>query len=119
MSVALPRGLLPCPRPEATDPVPTSRPAASRCPMTVTTAPRRPVPVRPAATRAGDSQRVLHRLVRRELRQLAELSTWAAAGDPARAGALTRHADLLGRVLLGHHAVERELLWPALLRAVP
>jgi hypothetical protein len=87
--------------------------------MTVTTAPRRPVPVRPAATRAGDSQRVLHRLVRRELRQLAELSTWAAAGDPARAGALTCHADLLGRVLLGHHAVERELLWPALLRAVP
>ncbi|WP_345771489.1 hemerythrin domain-containing protein [Geodermatophilus normandii] len=70
-------------------------------------------------TRAGDSQRVLHRLVRRELRLLAELSAWAPAGDAARSAALTRHADLLGRVLLGHHAMERNLLWPALLRALP
>ncbi|WP_369258960.1 hemerythrin domain-containing protein [Geodermatophilus amargosae] len=87
--------------------------------MTVAPAPLRPPPVRPVATRAGDSQRVLHRLVRRELRLLAELSTWAPAGDAARAAALTRHADLLGRVLLGHHAMERDLLWPALLRALP
>jgi hypothetical protein len=87
--------------------------------MTVATAPPRPARVRPAATRAGDSERVLHRLVRRELRLLAELSTWAPAGDPARVAALTRHADLLGRVLLGHHAMERDLLWPALLRALP
>ncbi|MGY1730238.1 hemerythrin domain-containing protein [Geodermatophilus sp. SYSU D01045] len=72
-----------------------------------------------AATRAGDSQRVLHRLVRRELRTLAELATWAPPGDAARTAALTRHADLVSRVLLGHHAMERELLWPALERALP
>ncbi|MGY1745599.1 hemerythrin domain-containing protein [Blastococcus sp. SYSU D00695] len=62
---------------------------------------------------------MLHRLVRRELRLLAELSTWAPADDPARARALTAHADLLGRVLLQHHATERDLIWPALLRALP
>jgi hypothetical protein len=87
--------------------------------VTVAPALPRPASVRPATTRAGDSQRVLHRLVRRELRLLAELSAWAPAGDTARSAALTRHADLLGRVLLGHHAMERDLLWPALLRALP
>ena len=64
-------------------------------------------------------QRVLHQLVRRELRMLAELATWADPADTAHTAALTRHADLLGRVLLGHHAMERDLLWPALLRAMP
>jgi hypothetical protein len=87
--------------------------------VTVAPAPPRPPSVRPATTRAGDSQRVLHRLVRRELRLLAELSAWAPAGDCARTTVLTRHADLLGRVLLGHHAMERDQLWPALLRALP
>src|SRR3954454_1430123 len=46
-----------------------------------------PVPSRPAAApgaRAVACQRVLHTLVRRELRMLAELSTWAPAGEAAR-----------------------------------
>ena len=38
---------------------------------------------------------------------------------PSASPTLTRHADLIGRVLLHHHAVERESVWPALLRAVP
>lgn len=62
---------------------------------------------------------LLHRLVRRELRLLADLSAWASADDAERTGVLTRHADLLGRLLLHHHAVERGLLWPALLRTAP
>ncbi len=70
-------------------------------------------------SRAVASELVLHRLVRRELRLLAELSAWAPAGDADRVRDLTRHADLLGRLLLHHHAVERELLWPALVRAAP
>jgi hypothetical protein len=70
-------------------------------------------------SRAVAAELVLHRLVRRELRLLAELSARAPAGDADRTRDLTRHADLLGRLLLHHHAVERELLWPALLRAAP
>jgi hypothetical protein len=71
------------------------------------------------ATRAVAYQRVLHQLVRRELRLLADLATWAPADDAHRTAALTRHADLIGRVLLQHHATERDLLWPALRRSVP
>jgi hypothetical protein len=77
----------------------------------------RPAPAR--GIRAAAYQRVLHQLVRRELRTLAELATWAGPGDPERVTALTRHADLIGRVLLQHHTTERELLWPALLQALP
>ena len=74
----------------------------------------------PAPTsRAVAYQRVLHQLVRRELRLLAELSTWAPTGDCARTQALTGHAELIGRVLLHHHRVERDLLWPALQRVRP
>jgi hypothetical protein len=76
-------------------------------------------PAAPAPSRAVACQRVLHTMVRRELRLLAELSTWAPAGEPARTAALTRHAELIGRVLLHHHRVERDLLWPALQRALP
>jgi hypothetical protein len=72
-----------------------------------------------SACRAVAYQRVLHQLVRRELRLLGELATWAPAGEAERTAALTRHADLIGRVLLHHHTVEREAVWPALLRAVP
>ncbi|MCF6510130.1 hemerythrin domain-containing protein, partial [Blastococcus sp. MG754426] len=84
-----------------------------------------PVPLRrsvtsPAPGNAATAyERVLHRAVHRELRLLAELSSWASAGDAARTAELTRHADLVSRVLLGHHAVERERLWPALLRSLP
>jgi hypothetical protein len=77
---------------------------------------------RPAAgpgVRAAAYERVLHQLVRRELRMLAELAAWADPSDAEHTAALTRHADLLGRVLLHHHTVERELLWPALIRALP
>src|SRR4051794_18368312 len=97
-------------------------------PMTAATAvlsrPSRPgVEVRSPASaptsRAVAHQRVLHQLVRRELRLLAELSTWAPAAEPARTRALTGHAELIGRVLLHHHRVERDLLWPALQRALP
>ncbi|MGY1773021.1 hemerythrin domain-containing protein [Blastococcus sp. SYSU D00813] len=79
-----------------------------------------PAPAVPATpSRAAAYQLVLHRLVRRELRVLTRLSTWAAPGDADRTAALTAHADLVGRVLLQHHATERELIWPALLRALP
>jgi hypothetical protein len=62
---------------------------------------------------------VLHRTVRREFRLLAELTTWATPDDAARTAELTRHADLIARVLLQHHDTERSLLWPALFRSVP
>ena len=41
------------------------------------------------------------------------------ADDAVRTGEITRHADLIARVLLQHHATERELLWPALFRSLP
>jgi hypothetical protein len=69
--------------------------------------------------RAVAYQRVLHQVVRREWRLLGELAGWAPAGEAERTTTLTRHADLIGRVLLHHHAVERDAVWPALLRAVP
>jgi len=77
-------------------------------------------PARVAApSRPVACQRVLHQLVRRELRLLAELSTWAPPADAGRRAALTRHAGLVGRVLLHHHRVERDRVWPALQRALP
>ena len=85
--------------------------------------PRRPVDAvidgPPACSRAAAYQRVLHQLVRRELRILADLAGWAPDGECARTGTLSCHAGLVARVLLHHHAVEREAVWPALLRAVP
>jgi hypothetical protein len=87
-----------------------------------------PVPVTPAqaagscapsSCRAVAYQRVLHQVVRREWRLLGELASWAAADEAERIATLTRHAELMGRVLLHHHAVERDAVWPALLRAVP
>ncbi len=75
----------------------------------------RPDPVGPAV----GYERVLHQLVRRELRLLADLATWAPADEARRTAALTHHADLISRVLLHHHAAERDALWPALLRTVP
>lgn len=83
-----------------------------------------PVPTLPVAPvvalgRAAASERVLHQLVRRELRLLAELVPWAEAGDASRSRELTRHGELGSRVLLHHHAVERDRLWPALQRALP
>jgi hypothetical protein len=68
---------------------------------------------------AAGYERVLHQLVRRELWMLADLATWAPADEPRRTAALTRHADLIGRLLLHHHAAEREAVWPALLGALP
>jgi hypothetical protein len=70
-------------------------------------------------TRAVASELVLHRLVRRELRLLAEQVPWATPDDAPRTHALTQHAELVSRILLHHHAVEREQLWPALQRALP
>ena len=64
-------------------------------------------------------QRVLHQAVRREFRMLAELTGWAVADDAQRTAELTQHADLVARVLLQHHAIEREYLWPTLFRNVP
>jgi hypothetical protein len=71
------------------------------------------------STPAVGYQRVLHRTVRREFRLLADLASWAPADDAARTAELTRHADLVARVLMQHHATERELLWPALFRSLP
>ncbi|HYH24495.1 MAG TPA: hemerythrin domain-containing protein [Blastococcus sp.] len=73
----------------------------------------------PAGTgRAAAYQRVLHQLVRRELRTLADVAAWAPDGDRARTATVIRHSELISRVLLHHHGVERESVWPALLRAV-
>jgi len=84
---------------------------------------RLPAAAHPATAAAGGRaaayERVLHQLVRRELRLLAELTPWAPADDAPRTRALTRHAELIGRVLLHHHAVERDRLWPALQHALP
>lgn len=70
-------------------------------------------------SRAVAYQRVIHRLVRRELRLLADLSTWAPDDEAERTATLSRHAELLATVLLHHHAVERDAVWPALLATVP
>ena len=98
---------------------------AVRSPAAVVPAPRRPaeqLPAGPAVAHPGRAvvyQRVLHQLARRELRTLADLVTWAPDGQCARTGLLTCHGGLLARVLLHHHAVERDAVWPALLRSAP
>ncbi len=61
-------------------------------------------------------QRVLHQLVRRELRLLADLAAWAPTDDAERIAELAGHADLIGRIVLHHHTTEREAVWPALRR---
>src|SRR4051812_38288574 len=85
--------------------------------------PARPAPPAggcgPSTCRAVAYQRVLHQVVRREWRLLGELAGWAPAREPERTATLTRHAHLIGRVLLHHHIGERDAVWPALLRAVP
>src|SRR5215218_6955646 len=81
--------------------------------------PRRPVDEPVRLTSAVAYQRVLHQVFRREFCLLGDLTGWAAADDAARAAEITRHADLISRVLLQHHATERELLWPALFRGLP
>jgi poly-gamma-glutamate capsule biosynthesis protein CapA/YwtB (metallophosphatase superfamily) len=95
-----PTGLIPSPRAASDDAAAAPRPVA-------------------AGSGAVAYQRVLHQLVRRELRLLADLAAWAPAEAEDRTSALARHSELIGRVLLHHHAVERTSVWPALLRAVP
>ncbi len=70
-----------------------------------------------SSTRAVAYQRVLHQVMRREWPMLAELATWADPADRGRTRELTAHAELLSRVLLHHHAVERDRIWPVLRRA--
>jgi hypothetical protein len=72
-----------------------------------------------ATCRAVAYQRVVHRLVRRELRLLADLAAWAPDDEAERTATLARHTELVGKVLLHHHRVERDEVWPALLRALP
>ena len=101
----------------ATSPIPVPRTPVSGAARTAEQ--EQPGRRAPSGGRAVAYQRVLHQMVRREWRMLAELATWAPAGDAERTAALARHADLLARVLLHHHAVERDAIWPALLRATP
>src|SRR3954471_3564615 len=82
-------------------------------------APEREDRAAPSGCRAVAYQRVLHQVMRREWRLLGELAGWAPPGEAERTATLTRHAALLGRVLLHHHAVERDAVWPALLGALP
>jgi hypothetical protein len=98
-------GTIPVPRSPESGPARPVRPGAGGSP--------------PSTCRAVAYQRVLHQIVRREWRLLGELASWAPAGETERTATLTRHADLIGRILLHHHAVEREAVWPALLRALP
>ena len=81
--------------------------------------PRKPSEPITRSTPAVAYQRVIHQMVRREFRMLAGLASWAPADDAVRTGEITRHADLIARVLMQHHATERELLWPALFRSLP
>jgi len=81
--------------------------------------PRVPIEPMTRSTPAVAYQRVLHQAMRREFRMLGELASWAPDDDAARTADLTAHADLLSRVLLQHHATERELLWPALFGSIP
>src|SRR6478672_6404929 len=81
--------------------------------------PRMPLEPVTRSTPAVAYQRVIHQLVRREFRLLAGLAAWAPVDDAVRTAELTRHADLMARVLLQHHATERELLWPTLFRCLP
>jgi hypothetical protein len=81
--------------------------------------PRMPSEPITRSTPAVAYQRVLHQTVRREFRMLPGLASWAPADDAARTLEITRHADLIARVLMQHHATERELLWPALFRSLP
>ena len=81
--------------------------------------PRVPIEPMTRSTPAVAYQRVLHQAMRREFRMLAEFGSWAPDDDAARTADLTAHADLLSRVLLQHHATERQLLWPALFRNLP
>jgi hypothetical protein len=92
------------------------RPTALRIPTPRT--PRAVEAVR-RTTPAVAYQRVIHQTVRREFRMLAGLASWAPVDDAVRTGEITRHADLVARVLLQHHAIERELLWPTLFRCLP
>jgi hypothetical protein len=101
-------------RPTSLIPVPGSPGSAPEHSVAV-----EPVALRdPSASRAVAYQRVLHQIVRRELRLLAELATWAPPGETERTAILARHSELIGRILLHHHTVERDAVWPALLRAV-
>ena len=101
----------------ATSPIPVPRTPVSGAARTVEQEqPGRRVP---SAGRAVAYQRVLHQMVRREWRLLGDLATWAPAGEAVRTAALARHAELIGRILLHHHEVEREAVWPALLRTLP
>lgn len=86
--------------------VPAPRSAADDSPVAGTTS----VPA------AVAYQRVLHQLVRRELRMLADLAAWAPVDDADRVAELARHAQLIGTVVLHHHVTEREAIWPALRR---
>jgi hypothetical protein len=97
-------GTIPVPRSPLSDPAAPGTPTAGCLPSTC---------------RAVAYQRVLHQLVRRELRMLGDLASWAPPGEAERTATLTRHAELIGRILLHHHTVERQAVWPALLRAVP
>jgi len=90
--------------------------------------PRIPAPRAPAGTSIQGTvrstpavayQRVVHRMFRREFRLLGDLALWASADDTDHAAEIVRHADLMSRVLLQHHAIERDLLWPALFRSLP
>jgi hypothetical protein len=97
-------GIIPVPRSPLSGPVRSSEPVTACI---------------PSSCRAVAYQRVLHQVVRREWRLLGELASWAPPGETERTTTLTRHAELIGRVLLHHHTVERDAVWPALLRAVP
>ena len=103
----------------------TARVVPSPAPPTADAPHRVPVPRAPApgaqapATAATAHQRVLHGAVEREFRLLSELSSWVTTDDAARRAELAGQADLITRVLLEHHAVERVRLWPALLRSLP
>ena len=85
--------------------------------MTAVLLPSPPVPL--PSTAATAYQRVLHAAVQRELRLLGELASWVTTDGAERRSELAGQVDLITRVLLEHHAFERDLLWPALLRSLP
>jgi iron-sulfur cluster repair protein YtfE (RIC family) len=62
---------------------------------------------------------VVHRAFRREFTAVPRLVRAVRAGDTARAGVVTKHAQLMLDALHLHHTSEDELLWPKLLDRCP
>jgi hypothetical protein len=100
--------------------------AFPRPPASTSTTPRPAIPLPRTggervirSTPAVRYEELAHQAVRREFFALCELTAWVDPANRARAKQLTGHAELVSRLVLQHHAIERDHLWPALIRQLP